>query len=136
VRAVLDPNVIISGLPSSKGAPARVLAAWDAGEFELVASPLLFEELKRSLAYPKVRKYIAQPDAEAAIRWLIGSAVPRSDREEQPSIRSADPGDDYLVALAQAERAALVSGDKHLLDLADRLPVLSATQFLKLLEDR
>ena len=48
----------------------------------------------------------------------------------------ADPGDDYLIALAGAERAVLVSGDKHLLDRAERLPVLSAAQFLNLLESR
>jgi putative PIN family toxin of toxin-antitoxin system len=136
VRAVLDPNVIISGLLSSKGAPAQVLAAWDAGEFELVASPLLFEELERALAYPKLRRYIPEAAAEAAVRWLMGSSVPRNDPDEPPSVRSADPGDDYLIALAEAERAVLVSGDKHLLDLADALPVLSAAQFLKLLEKR
>jgi predicted nucleic acid-binding protein len=60
----------------------------------------------------------------------------RSDQEEPPSLRSAEAGDDYLIALAEAERAVLVSGDKHLLDLADHVPVLSAAQFLNLLEKR
>ena len=42
-----------------------------------------------------------------------------------------DPGDDYLIALAQSQRAALVSGDKHLLQLAGRLPIFSARQFIE-----
>jgi len=39
-----------------------------------------------------------------------------------------------VLALAERERAVLVSGDRHLLDLADELPVRSARAFLNLLE--
>jgi predicted nucleic acid-binding protein len=52
---------------------------------------------------------------------------------EEPPFRSEDLGDDYLIALAAAERAALVSGDKHLLALADRIPVYSPREFVDLL---
>jgi predicted nucleic acid-binding protein len=48
-------------------------------------------------------------------------------------VRSDDPGDDYLIALASAQRAALVSGDKHLLDVSDEIPVFSPRDFLELL---
>jgi predicted nucleic acid-binding protein len=51
------------------------------------------------------------------------------------SHRSADAGDDYLLALAEHERAVLVSGDRHLLDLADRLPIQTAHAFLNRLAD-
>ncbi len=51
-------------------------------------------------------------------------------------MRSTDPGDDYLIALASAERAVLVSGDTHLLDLANEIPVYSPRQFLGLLAER
>jgi uncharacterized protein len=53
-----------------------------------------------------------------------------------PAPLSTDPGDDYLLALARAERAVLVSGDAHLLALADRLPIHSARAFLGKLEAR
>jgi predicted nucleic acid-binding protein len=43
---------------------------------------------------------------------------------------SADPGDDYLLALAEAERAVLVSGDRHLHALAGQLPILAPRAFL------
>ena len=52
------------------------------------------------------------------------------DPEGPPPMRSADPDDDYLIALAHGNRAALVSGDSHLLDLADRAPILSPADFL------
>jgi predicted nucleic acid-binding protein len=47
-----------------------------------------------------------------------------------------DPGDAYLVALAQAEGAALVSGDRHLLDLAGEQPIYSPRAFLEILDVR
>jgi predicted nucleic acid-binding protein len=49
---------------------------------------------------------------------------------EAPARRSADPGDDYLVALAEAGRAVLVSGDRHLHALAGELPILAPRAFL------
>jgi predicted nucleic acid-binding protein len=44
---------------------------------------------------------------------------------------SADPDDEYLVDLARAAAVDLpVAGDAHLLDLSDRLPVMTPAQFL------
>jgi predicted nucleic acid-binding protein len=53
-----------------------------------------------------------------------------------PASRSADPGDDYLLALAESQQAVLVSGDSHLLDLSDALPIQTARAFLDALESR
>lgn len=136
MRVVLDPNVIISGLLSPAGSPAKVLRAWEGGEFELVASELLLDELARALAYPKLRQLISEEEADAVLAWIIGSATAAPDPESPPPVHSDDPGDDYLIALASAERAALVSGDKHLLDLAGEIPVYSPRQFLGLLAER
>ena len=134
LRAVLDPNVIIAALLSPAGSPAAVLVAWQAGDFELVASPGLLAELERALGYPKLRKRIDEADAAAVLDWLNRSATIASDPDGAPPHRSEDPGDDYLIALAARERAALVSGDRHLLALADELPIYSPADFLALLE--
>lgn len=133
MRAVVDPNVIISALLSPKGSPARVLVAWEQGAFELVASPALLEELERALAYPKLRRLIPESDAADALAWLRESAEIVADPPDEPPVHSPDPGDDYLIALAAHERVPLVSGDKHLLGLADELPILTPAQFLELL---
>ena len=133
MRAVLDPNVIISGLISPTGAPAEVLRALERGEFELVASAALLDELSRALAYPKLRRRISADDAEAATGWIEQSGTSAADPRQPPEFRSADAGDDYLIALAAAEQAILVSGDQHLLTLADEIPVRSPRQFLELL---
>jgi uncharacterized protein len=138
VRAVLDANVIISALLSRSGSPAVALRAWQDGQFELVASPLLLAELERAFAYPKLRRRISAEEAEAVIDWLRRAATVAPDPDGPPAILSPDPGDDYLLALAAAENALLVSGDEHLLSLAGslagQLPINSPAAFLELLE--
>jgi putative PIN family toxin of toxin-antitoxin system len=134
VRAVLDPNVLISALLAPGGTPARVLRAWLDGAFELVASDALLAELDRALAYPKLRQRIEAGEAQELIELLRREARMTDDPKEPPSTRSPDPGDDYLIALGAVAQAAIVSGDGHLLGLADDLPVYSPAEFLALLE--
>jgi uncharacterized protein len=133
VRAVLDPNVVISGAISPRGAPADVLRSLAGGEFELIASHALLAELERALAYPKLRPYISESDSADLLRWVADSASVVIDPDGEPPVHSRDPDDDYLINLASAHRAALVSGDKDLLALEGEIPVFSPAAFLDLL---
>jgi uncharacterized protein len=133
VRAVLDPNILISALLSRSGAPAQIVARWLAGEFELVVSELLLAELERASAYPKLRTRITAGDMTQFVSVLRNAAVIASDLPDPPG-RSSDPGDDYLLALAEDQSAVLVSGDQHLVELADRFLVRTPRAFLDALE--
>lgn len=130
MRAVVDPNVLISALLSRDGTPARVLRAWLDGAFELVVSNHLLDELDRALAYPKLRERVEPSEATEFIGLLRNGARMDDDPTDLPSVRSADPGDDYLISLAEHAPAMIVSGDRHLLGLAGELPVLSPAEFL------
>jgi uncharacterized protein len=134
VRAVLDANVLISAVLSPRGTPARLLLTWQAGAFELVVSPLLLAELRRALAYPKLAKLVPPADADAFAAWLGRAAQLAADPPGPSPVRSEDPADDYLIALAAASRAVLVSGDRHLTVLADRIPVRTPAELLAELE--
>lgn len=136
MRAVLDVNVIVAGLLCASGAPADVLRAVDDGAFEVVASPSLLAELGRALGYPKIRRRIAEEDAEAVVRWFAITATVVPHPEEIAPVRSVDGDDDYLIALASAHRAVLVAGDNHLLTLAPAIPVFAPREFLAWLESR
>ena len=135
MRAVLDANVIVSALLSRSSAPARIMRAWERGTFEIVASAALLDELERALAYPKLRARVPEPEARQVVAWLREGADLVDDPDAPPPLRSSDPGDDYLIALAAREGVPLVSGDKHLLDLADRVPVLTPAGFLELVSE-
>jgi len=130
MRAVLDPNVIISALLAPNGTPAKVLRLWLEGAYDLIASSELLAELERALAYPKLTK---RAEAAELIEFLGREAQLLDDPGDPPAIRSPDPGDDYLIALAAVARAVLVSGDRHLLSLANVVPVYSPAEFIVLL---
>ncbi len=108
---------------------ALAIGRWLGGESDLVGSEALLTEFERALACPKLRRRIPAGDA-AEFVWLLGRAAVLAPDPDAGAYRSADPGDDYLLALAERERATLVSGDRHLLDLADDLPIQTARSFL------
>ncbi len=129
MRAVLDPNILIAALLSRSGTPAQIVSRWLAGAFELVVSKALLAELERALAYPKLRAHVAAGEAAELVSLLRHGAILAPD-PPAPARLCADPGDDYLLALAESERAVLVSGDRHLIELADELPIQTARAFL------
>jgi putative PIN family toxin of toxin-antitoxin system len=135
VRAVIDPNVLVSAAISPAGPPRQILTAWTDERFELIASPTLLAELAKVLARSKFRRYISAALVTELIDGLSEDAVIVKDPPDPPGI-SPDPDDDYLIALARAVGADyIVSGDRDLLDLTDpHPPVLTPRQFLDVLD--
>lgn len=135
MRAVVDVNVLISGVLSAKGPSAEILQASRDGIFELVISELLLTELDRTLRYPKLRKRIPAEKATAFANWIRDHGTLADDPEGPPPLGSRDPDDDYLLALAIDRRAYLVTGDQDLLVLGDELPILTPAQFAATLRE-
>jgi uncharacterized protein len=135
-RVVLDPNVLIAALISPRGAPADIYRALISGRFECVVSLHLLAELERVLLRPKFRRYISEDDAQHYVAAIARLSVVVEDPAPQHHV-AADPADDYLVTLARGAHAeAIVSGDRHLLDLPDpQPPVLSPRAFVGSLSD-
>jgi putative PIN family toxin of toxin-antitoxin system len=131
-RLVLDCNVFISALLSPEGAPALILDRWADEDFDLVVSPLLLAELEDVLRRPKFHALIDSAQVDALLSGLIEDAVLVGDPPLRPGL-TPDPGDDYLVALAQEGAAeCIVSGDVHLTQLVDPSPpVLTPREFIE-----
>lgn len=118
-RAVLDTNVIVSGVIAAAGPPRRILAGWRRREFELLASPPLIDEVVRVLSLPRIaRRYRVTAEETSAIAHLLMSrAILLTDIPPIPPT-SRDPADDHILALARSGNADhLVSGDENLLAL-------------------
>jgi putative PIN family toxin of toxin-antitoxin system len=136
-RVVLDPGVLIAALISARGAPRALLRAWVDGAFELLVSPHLLGELGRVLSRPKFRRYVSEREARAYVALLQRFATLQPDVESPPHL-TPDPGDDYLLALAQSQSADfLISGDPDLCELKNaEPPVLTPRAFLNRLQRR
>lgn len=134
MRAVLDPNVIISATLSPGGTPGRAFRLWFEGAYELVVSAMLLEELERALGYPKLQDRVPAAEAHELLEILARSGTSFQDPDKAPDIRSPDPDDDYLIALAAESRSVLVSGDSDLLGLSGQIPVRSPVEFLAMIK--
>ena len=135
MRAVVDANVLISAVLSSRGASSELVRAARDGGFELIVSELLLTELERALGYPMLRKRVPAEKAAAYLSWLRSHGTLADDPAGPPPMSSPDPDDDYLIALAVERRAFLVTGDQHLLGLRDDLPIYPPAEFLRMLAD-
>jgi uncharacterized protein len=129
LRAVLDTNVLISAYVFPGGSPDAVYRLALSGGFDLVTSPPLLLELGRVLQ----QKFEWEPAmAESAVTQvarvstIVEPAAVVSDVED-------DPADNrVLEAAAEAKADAIVTGDRHLLDLDTwrGIPILSPARFI------
>lgn len=135
IRAVVDPGVLVSGLISPNGAPARIARFFAEGAFDLIVSPALLTELEDVVQRPHLVERLPARDADRLLMRIRAAAVVV---EDPPILRGVtpDPKDDYLVSLARAAGADLiVSGDRHLTGLPDAEPrVLTPRAFVDLLD--
>ncbi len=126
-RAVLDTNVIVSGLGWS-GAPAAILDAVSDDRLVLVTSAPLLAELRRVLEYPRLAKVI-HGGAQLADLVAASGVVVVPDRV----LTVVSDDDDNRVLEASIAGAAdyIVSGDSDLLDLGSfqGIPIIAPGEF-------
>jgi uncharacterized protein len=131
VRAVLDTNVVLSGLFFG-GVPGRVLEAWRDGRFTLVLSPPILAEYREAGA--EFEAAYGGSDFESLAALLVLSAEIVDAPESLPQQVCRDPDDDKFLACALAARAGVVvSGDKKLRAVSgwSGIEVASPRQFLE-----
>jgi uncharacterized protein len=129
LRVVLDTNVLVSGLAYPCSTPGRIVEAWRHGAVEVALSRFILDELARVL--PRLSHRHGLDDREIAD--LVDSLVFLADLVDPADARDTHvraPADlPVLGTLVASGADYLVTGDKDLLALADRYPVLTPTQF-------
>jgi uncharacterized protein len=112
VRVVLDSNILISALMVRDGSTDAIVRAWWNRTYTLLTCDQQVEELRRCFAGPALEP--ARIHRHEAGRLLNHMRRFATFITKLPTVaRSADPDDDYLLALAEAGRADyLVTGDK------------------------
>jgi putative PIN family toxin of toxin-antitoxin system len=135
MRVVLDTNILLSALINRHGTPAQLMAGWRERRYDLITSTEQLIELGDVARRPVLRARIVPSTVGRLIRDLrkLAEVLTRLPAVE----RSADPTDNFLLAMAEAGKANyLVSGDRRgVLALGSHgiAQILRAREFLDVL---
>lgn len=136
MRAVADTNVIVRALIRPRGTVGPVLLRLRQGDYTLLYSDSLLEELADVLNRPRIRdKYrLTNNDIQTVLALILlrGEAV----TPDQTITICRDPKDNKFLEVAVAGRAdVIVTGDDDLLVLHPfaGIPIVSPSTFLQML---
>jgi putative PIN family toxin of toxin-antitoxin system len=115
MHVILDTNVLIGALISSRGHPDKIYHAWhDMARFELVTSTAQMDEIRRVSRYPKLKAIVPAHRVGTMINNMRHAIVLDVLPPLPEGIEAADPDDTFLLAMALASKASfLVTGDRH-----------------------
>ncbi len=120
IRAVIDTNVLVSGLLAPAGNEALIVLAIHQG----LVRPCLSDDILREYAEVLARPKFAFPSEEIAAVLAMVRAHGELFAPEGPAPVSADPGDVKFLHCAEAARAEfIVTGNKRHFP-----PVIGATR--------
>jgi putative PIN family toxin of toxin-antitoxin system len=139
IRAVLDANVLVSGIVT-EGIPRNILRVWRAGHFHLVESQATLDEIGRVLRGPKIarRHHWSESEIHGFTESLEALAI-LTPGKLRLNVIAADPSDNrYLECAIEGDADCLVTGDRHLLELAAyrEVEILSPREFVESLATR
>lgn len=133
IRIVLDTNVLLSGLAYPGSIPGKILAAWRHGSVEVLLSSFILDELRRVLPRLAHRHRLSGAEMDDLVDILaIQAELVDPSPTDETDLRDAQdlPVLGSLLTALQSEGTAyLVTGDKDLLILANRYPILTPAQF-------
>jgi len=133
LRVVLDTNVLLSGIAYPASIPGKIMAAWRFGSVDVVLSEFILDELRRVLPRLANRHALSVAEIEDLVDILsIQAEIVEPLPSHEPELR--DENDQpVLGTLLAAQRAQgvdyLVTGDKDLLVMGDRFPIVTPAQF-------
>jgi putative PIN family toxin of toxin-antitoxin system len=128
VRVVLDTNVLVSGLAYPASIPGSILNAWRQGGVDVVLSRTILDEMARVLPrLPRISLNAAEiRDLADSFMFLADIVEPSAERDE--NLR--DQADQAILGTLFAAKADyLITGDKDLLALSDRYPIVTPSAF-------
>jgi len=138
MRIVLDVNVYISAVITGRGNPAEIIERWKRGEFDVVISSPILEELERVIHYPRIQERYVLPEHQVRqfLRLIRSQAVAVDPSIEITAVEEDSTDNRYLECAVTGEASYIVSGDSHLLRLKEYhgVVVLNPTGFLAVLK--
>jgi putative PIN family toxin of toxin-antitoxin system len=115
ITAVLDTNVLVSGLVGQRrrplSPPAALIAAWRSGEFELIISADILSEVERTLEKPYFSQRITTEQRQRLLTLLRRRSRIVRLTKHVSGVASHRADDLVLSAAVSAGSDYLVTGD-------------------------
>jgi putative PIN family toxin of toxin-antitoxin system len=130
-RVVLDTNVFISAMLFC-GQPSQLVSLWQRNEIVFLVSSEVMKEYLRVLSYPKFR--LGEDEIKSLIEVEVTPFIEPVKTRTKLCLIDRDPSDNKFLELAVDGKAdAIVSSDKHLLDLKtyEGIEIIPVAEFLK-----
>lgn len=133
LRVVLDTNVLLSGIAYPASVPGKIISAWRHGSVDVLLSRFILEELHRVLPRLANRHGLTGSEIDELIDIL---SIQAELIEPEPHVEG-DLRDDadqpvlgtLLAGLRCSGADYLVTGDKDLLVLSERYPIVTPAEF-------
>ena len=137
LRAVLDTNVIVSGVITPNGPPGQIITALREERFILIGSVAIASEVLDVLQRPKIQRKYPVADKLPEILALILGRQATIVAGEVLVASLSDPDDEAILATAvEGSADYLVTGDKTdllILEEYQGTQVVTPVQFLSIL---
>ncbi len=133
LRVVLDTNVLLSGIAYPASVPGKIMSAWRHGSIDVLLSTYILEELRRVLPRLAHRHGLTLAEIEDLVDALsIQAEVIEPLPCAEPDLRDINDLPvlgTLLAALKTSGADYLITGDNHLLEMAERFPIVTPAKF-------
>jgi uncharacterized protein len=133
LRVVLDTNVLLSGIAYPASVPGKILAAWRHGSVDVLLSAYILDELQRVLPRLANRHGLTAEEIDDLVDVLsIQAEVIEPLPGVEPDLRDVDDQPvlgTLLAAIKTSGADYLITGDKDLLAMAERYPIVTPARF-------
>lgn len=133
LRVILDTNVLLSGIAYPASVPGKIMAAWRNGSVDVLLSAYILDELRRVLPRLAHRHGLALAEIDDLVDILsIQADVIEPLPCVEPDLRDIDDQPvlgTLLAALKTSGVNYLITGDKDLLAIAERYPIVTPAKF-------
>ena len=132
LRVVLATNVLLSGIAYPASIPGKLVAAWRHGALDVVLSDSILGELQRVLPKLAHRHGLGATEIDDLVDALaIQAELVDPEAMDEPALGDINdqPVLGTLIAARRTGQAdLLITGDKALLALRDRYPILTPAE--------
>ncbi len=140
ISAVLDTNVLASGTVSSSTPPGQILNAWRNGQFELVLSTHIIDELEHTFQKIYFQNHLTKQEITNFFDLLQNEATIVSVTAKVQGVSTHAEDDLTLATVLSAKAGYFITGDGPLLrkvgPIYKGVAFLSPGDFVKILQGK